>query len=137
MLEWKDEYKIGIEAVDHEHRELINLINAALELIDQARQSGREAREKVLDRLGDIHGSTSAHFALEERTMVDRSYPDYEHHKADHEDLLDALLDFIDDVDREEDAIPVTELEGRLTDWFSTHFRTQDAKYHGFLRDLS
>ena len=127
MLEWKDEYKIGIEAVDHEHRELI----------ETARQSGRVARDDILDRLGDIHGNTSAHFALEERTMIDRSYPHYEVHKADHEDLLDTLLDFIDDVDREADAIPVATLESRLTDWFSTHFGSHDATYHTFLKDLS
>ena len=27
LLQWKDQYAIGIDAVDHEHRELIDLIN--------------------------------------------------------------------------------------------------------------
>ena len=27
LLQWKSEYAIGIDAVDHEHRELIDLIN--------------------------------------------------------------------------------------------------------------
>ena len=29
LLEWKDSYSVGIAAVDHEHRELIDLINTA------------------------------------------------------------------------------------------------------------
>ena len=27
FLRWKDEFSVGIEAVDHEHKELIDLIN--------------------------------------------------------------------------------------------------------------
>jgi len=27
LLRWKDEYGVGIEAVDYEHKELIDLIN--------------------------------------------------------------------------------------------------------------
>ena len=27
LLQWKDHYSVGIDAVDHEHKELIDLIN--------------------------------------------------------------------------------------------------------------
>ena len=27
LIEWRDKFQLGIPAVDHEHRELINLIN--------------------------------------------------------------------------------------------------------------
>ena len=34
LLQWKDQYSVGIEAVDHEHRELIDLINKFPGLLD-------------------------------------------------------------------------------------------------------
>lgn len=36
LLRWKDEYSVGIEAVDHEHRQLIDLINRLHEQLDAA-----------------------------------------------------------------------------------------------------
>ena len=34
LLEWRDDFRIGIEGVDHEHRALIEQINAVYALID-------------------------------------------------------------------------------------------------------
>ena len=30
LIEWQDEFKIGIPSIDHEHQELIALINACM-----------------------------------------------------------------------------------------------------------
>ena len=34
LLQWKDEYSVGIDAVDYEHKELIDLINRLHEELD-------------------------------------------------------------------------------------------------------
>lgn len=123
-IEWKDEYSVGNAAVDHEHRELIRLINE----LQRALESGFE-REQVVTALGEVYAQIAAHFALEEKSMRDSAYPDYEEHKADHEALLDQLRDFMD---RVEDGDTTVEqwLPDELGQWFSEHFRTHDAKLH-------
>lgn len=127
LLRWQDTYTIGIPAVDHEHRELIELINIA-----HGRLSDIAGADAVLDVLSEIHVRISAHFALEERVMRDLAYDEYEDHKADHERLLDDILAIMDDYeaargyDRERFA-------ARLDGWFTEHFRTRDARLHRFL----
>ena len=87
-ISWKDEYRINIPSVDHEHQQLIAQIN---EIFEQLRQDHRAPQ--VADSLGELHASIAAHFALEEKVMADHHYDQFAEHKADHEELLDELRD--------------------------------------------
>jgi len=125
-LEWKDSYSVGVEAVDHEHRELIDLVNR----LHQALEGGADV-EHVF---GDLFRSISAHFALEERFMREHGYDQVTQHKADHERLLDQLRDIMDDY-REGGADPAGRMAAGVDDWFVNHFRTHDARLHSRLGD--
>jgi hemerythrin len=124
LLSWKDEYSVGIEAVDHEHKELIGLINR---LHDQL--GGPAAKATVPAFFGDLLKAISAHFALEETFMRDRSYHAFEAHKGDHERLVDDLRVMMDRSERSED-IDRVDLAQRLDSWFSRHFKTHNARLH-------
>lgn len=127
LLTWKAEYSVGIEAVDFEHREMIELIN---ELYDEI--SDRKDLDSIEQFLGDIHAMISAHFALEERVMKRSAYDEYEAHKDDHEELLDQIRDLMDTFFLDPDK-GLTLLQNRLSDWFANHFSTFDARLHGQL----
>ena len=100
LLQWKDRYSVGIAAVDHEHKELIDLINR---LYDEWVKGG--PRGSVEGFFGDLYKGISAHFALEERFMRERGYDQLTAHKNDHERLLDEIRDIMDDfVDEEQTA---------------------------------
>ena len=124
LIEWRNEFSLGIPSVDHEHRELIELINTT-----HARLRAGAQHAEVEDFLGEIFARISAHFALEERTMLLLGYPEYWGHKADHERLLDQLRDIMEDFETS-DALDVDALSARLDDWFTIHFRTFDARLH-------
>ena len=124
LIHWRDEFCLGVKAVDQEHRELIELINE----LDDAMQS-QCSYDAVVETLGEIYAQISAHFALEEKIMRDAHYPDFDSHKQDHETLLDELLEIIDSV--EDDGRYDRQLLSLALDrWFSDHFRTHDAKLH-------
>ena len=127
LLQWKEDYAVGIEAVDHEHRELIALINAL-----HAELRAPEAEVTVAEFLGEIYARIAAHFALEERVMRDRRYDQYDDHKADHERLLDDIREIMDDYELHE-AYDDQSLAARLGDWFGTHFRDKDSRLHKHL----
>jgi len=124
LLQWKDDFKVGITEVDHEHRELIGLIN---ELHENAKED--PDIDRVLEALGDIFALISAHFALEEKMMRDTHYPAYGDHKEDHETLLDDLRDIMDVVE-DDGTFDERQLSIDLNRWFGDHFRTHDAKLH-------
>jgi hemerythrin len=127
LLQWKPEYSVGIESMDFEHRQMIELIN---ELHDEL--AGRRDKESIQQFLGDIHAAISMHFALEERIMQDANYHEYAAHKQDHEDLLEQIRDMMDAFTGDTEA-EFTELRERLSGWFSVHFSTFDARMHGKL----
>ncbi len=124
LLQWKDEFKVGITEVDHEHRELIGLINELHEAIQQSVDP-----DQILDSLGEIYAQISAHFALEEKMMRKTRYPAYAEHKEDHEILLDDLRDIMDDVE-DDGVLNEAQLITDLNRWFGDHFQTHDAKLH-------
>jgi len=128
LIEWRDDFRIGIASVDHEHRALVDLINDL-----HAKLGDKVDTATVIEVLGEIFARISAHFALEEAIMRERGYDDFDAHKADHEELLDGLRDIMDAV--EEEAFPDLEaaLSERLERWFTVHFRTHDARLHRFL----
>lgn len=128
LIEWQDHFALGIPEVDHEHREMIDLIN---ELHEHMRSS--EAGDRIADFLGEIFAKISAHFALEERDMRRMAYDEYDDHKSDHEKLLDELRDIMDAY--EDDAsFDELALAATLSHWFTEHFRTRDARLHRFLK---
>ena len=74
LLEWRDEFCTGIKGVDYEHEALIRQINAVYAMIADSGE-----RELIIDSLGEIYGSISAHFALEEQMMkVAQNQMDYQ-----------------------------------------------------------
>lgn len=124
LIKWRKEFCTGIPGIDYEHEQLIEQINSVYALIDD-----KADRESVVDRLGEIYGSISAHFILEEKMMERHNYDHYHEHKSDHERLLDDIGDITDNFGN------TTELDDQkfkqsLNDWFQNHFKTHDARLH-------
>ena len=130
LIEWRDEFAIGIPAVDYEHKGMIRMINQLHEEL-----SAEPSRDTVTDFLAEIHALISAHFALEEKEMREMGYDEFGDHKDDHERLLDEIRDIMDDFLDGEPADYAEDLSRRLESWFTEHFRTRDARLHRFLKD--
>ena len=121
-IAWKPDYSVGDPAIDHEHQELIGLVNAAAGAILDGRPGADVDRS-----LGDLYRAISAHFAHEERQMQRADYDGFRPHKADHEHLLDALRDIMDGASDATDRT-ADRLTSVLEAWFTDHFRTHDAR---------
>lgn len=127
LIEWREEYSVGVPAVDYEHKGLIKLINDAHE-----RLQSRQSADTVQECLGEIYAQISSHFALEEEIMRRRDYDRYLQHKADHERLLEEIRDIMDAVEDAGTYDP-QQLAEALGRWFGEHFRTEDARLHRYL----
>lgn len=123
-ISWKPEFSVGNPAVDHEHRELVELVNIAGSAILDGRPDADVNRS-----LGDLYRAISAHFAHEEHHMKRARYDQFTPHKSDHERLLDALRDIMDGAEAGDVTI-ARHLTEVLEAWFTDHFRTHDARLH-------
>jgi hemerythrin-like metal-binding protein len=125
LVEWHEEFCTGIDPVDYEHWELVDLINRLFESL-----GGSDERAAVSGFLGDLHDAVAAHFALEEKLMVESRYRGYTEHKADHERLLDELRDIMEAHEAGAFANCADYLAERLEVWFMRHFHTLDMQLH-------
>ncbi len=120
---WSDDFLIGIEELDYEHRCLIEDINKLhgelLAYVDL---------DRIKDTLGRIHSRIQAHFALEERFMVARGHSLYPEHKAEHERLLDEYTELMTKFEREPNLGAREAIEGVLRHWIVGHIVTSDKK---------
>ena len=124
LIQWRDEFCTGIPGVDYEHQELIKQINTVYTLIDN-----NADQQTIIDALGEIYGSISAHFSLEEQMMKRHNYDQYHEHKEDHDRLLDDIIDISDEF---EISLNLNQelFKQKLNDWFQNHFKTHDARLH-------
>lgn len=127
-IEWQESYRLGIPAVDYEHQELIALLNDLYEGLQ-----GGVDQQSVDAFLGEVYARISSHFALEEKVMRDRGYDHYADHKAAHESLLEEIREIMDEHDAGAFENATGVLAERLQIWFTEHFRTHDARFHGSL----
>lgn len=127
LIEWKDSYSIGVPDVDHEHKEMIQIINELFTHI-----AGDDSHATTLYFLGEIYAKIASHFALEEKIMHEKKYDEFLDHKEDHDHLLDKILDIMDEYEQSENIDNEVFAE-KLNNWFGEHFRTKDARLHKFL----
>ena len=128
LIEWREDFETGVADVDHEHRELVDLLNEL-----HAKLENDESKETVSAFLGEVFAKISAHFALEETVMRKHGYDEYTEHKADHEHLLDEIRDIMDDYEAGQFADFRDQLGHAVRDWFVGHFKTKDARLHKML----
>jgi hemerythrin-like metal-binding protein len=125
LIEWRKEFETGIPDVDHEHRELVDLINSL-----HAHIESRADKPRIPEFLGEVFARIAAHFALEESIMRKHAYDEYESHKAEHEKLLDEIRDIMDAQRNAPSSLYENKLSTVVKNWFIDHFKSKDARLH-------
>ncbi len=122
-LVWKDEYSVGIEEMDNDHKKLLNLINQLQTAVHY--YTGKEFEEKALDELVDY---TKTHFKKEEKLLEDNGYADLEAHKVQHEEFIAKVNEFLEQYKKDSEVTVIDTLEF-LKDWLIKHINGTDKEY--------
>jgi len=135
-IDWSDEYKLGLPAIDAEHQDLLAICNEFLEFAQA--DCAPSLLATVLDRMVM---RTRAHFVAEERMLDRHGYPDLVVHKAEHDRLL-AQADTLRRrfaAENQQDGLRQLTLETAefLQSWLLDHIRTNDRPYRPFLMSLA
>ncbi len=113
FLEWDASFETGVQAIDYEHRKLVDLLNA----IDEDLRGGRPHAE-IAGTLGEFHSLATAHLALEERFMRKIGDPQLAARRRRHDQLLDRVRDIMDGF--EGGGFPgMAALSQALSDWLA------------------
>lgn len=123
---WDDSLAIGIEAVDTQHRRIVDYINE----LEEARITGD--RMGVSQVLIGIIDYTMTHFAFEEELMVLADYPLTQAHKHAHNLFTVRINDYLE---QHENGADVTRnLLAELKLWLSQHVQGEDRRYAPFIK---
>ena len=129
LIVWQDEYSVGIEHIDQDHKKLINLLNQFSTAYDHA--MSEEYERAALKELVDY---TKYHFQREEKLMAEYGYPDFEAHKAQHKNMITKVESFVK-LYEEKGHESLDEVSAFLIDWLLNHINGSDKAYGPYLNE--
>jgi hemerythrin len=132
LFEWQPSYEIGVEVIDQQHQQLVDIINNLHKLLEHSNeQFSANAFDSLLQRLFDY---TRYHFTTEEDLMAESGYPEDQlhKHKRQHQRFIAELnasqLD-IDSLTRSDAEI----IQAFLVNWLQNHILKVDTTLIPFL----
>jgi hemerythrin len=128
-IQWKDEYSVGITHIDQDHKKLIILLNQFTIAYDHA--MSEEFEKEALEELINY---THYHFDREEKLMSENDYPDFEAHKAKHQEMIKEVGKFVD-LYNEKGHDAMKEISEYLTVWLINHINGTDKEYSQYLNE--
>jgi hemerythrin len=139
VIEWSNELKLGVPAMDAEHRHLLQLTN---DFLTAARQTA--SFERLSRILGELIARTRIHFQAEE-TLLDRAgYPGLAGHRSAHGRLLveaQRLYERLRSLDaaQDPDAARALTIEAAkfLQRWLVDHIIADDRPYRPYVLHLT
>jgi hemerythrin len=130
QIEWRDELSVGVNAIDDQHKELINRFNALLRACNDG-----HGKEEVGELLGFLRDYVAVHFCDEEALQQEQGYPGYPAHRHQHLEFVGRL----DDLHRKyfTDGASLTlviQANNMMIDWLINHISKEDRKIGEFMR---
>ena len=121
ILEWIEDYRIGVDSLDYEHQDLFQRINEL-----HAELTRHDDKAMVESCLGEIHARLESHFALEERFMREHKHAAYAGHKAEHDRFLDDFVGLMAAFAGDPGQALGPRLATLLSTWIVRHLTTHD-----------
>jgi hemerythrin len=123
LINWTDNFLVGVEEVDRQHRHLVDIVNR----LHDAMQMGGKSRD-VLRVLDDLVNYTKYHFAAEERQMQMAGYPKLAEHRRKHESMVAKVGEFATDALTGKTTVTMR-LMSFLKEWLSRHILETDKEF--------
>ena len=123
LIDWTDDFEMGIPSVDDQHRKLVEIVNK----FDEAANHGKGSRimNKILD---DLLNYTAEHFTAEEKLLEDAEYPKLKQHQSQHRQLLQRIERLQFEFDQQGKRI-TTDVKEFLKYWLISHILKEDKAY--------
>lgn len=123
LFHWSDDFSVGIQEVDNQHKMLFELINRIF--VVALRREHRGSMSEIIDTLINY---TRTHFVLEEQLLRAAGYPGLATHMLEHGRFIERM----ESVARkylQEDKVVTFELMNFLKHWLKEHILETDMAY--------
>ena len=133
-LIWTEEYSVGIEIIDNQHKEFFNLCNNLLELSEGKVEFTQGESVLAINRLGDY---AKYHLGTEEEYFEKYNVPHMEDHIKSHDHFRVKSAELISKVSNRNYDLKDTLKESGLFagNWLFEHILSMDKKYSMFFNE--
>lgn len=129
-FKWKDEYSVGIETIDNQHKHLFELGGRIVDLADA--NDDFDHYDEIMEVIQELKDYTVYHFGFEEDLMQKYAYNDYETHKFHHFFAVKKIHKFEEEDFDENQKDAVMKMVAFISDWVTNHILQEDQKYKDF-----
>lgn len=127
FFKWKDEYSIGIDVIDKQHKHLMEIGSRIMDLADT--NDGVDNYDEIVDVLQELKQYTVYHFGYEEEIMQKLEYEHYNSHKFEHYFVIKKIQKFEQEDLDEKQSETILKLVEFISDWIANHILQEDMKY--------
>ena len=129
QFEWREEYSIGVDSIDQEHKRLFRIINKLFDFKEEEKDNQCTCQEGIKY----FKGHAVKHFADEEAYMASIGYEGLEQHRRIHQDfrknILPALEQELERTDYSQESME--HFLGVCAGWLVGHTLTEDQAITG------
>ncbi len=125
LVKWKDEYSLGNELVDEQHKSLFAMLN------DLAEAGPGDKESAAYTCLSRMLKYAQEHFRDEEKLMRDNGYPSLSDHIKEHERFVSQVRDYTEAVYNT--YVPFQDMLEYLNNWLVEHILGCDQKYMDYI----
>ncbi|MCP4337750.1 MAG: hemerythrin family protein [Desulfobulbaceae bacterium] len=126
VINWKDEYSVGVKEMDDQHKKLIGMVNKLI-----SEQKSLTDPRTIADLLTEMTEYAQVHFRAEEYLMAEYGYDQKDLQETQHQAFIDETIAFYSATDIGPNILS-TALLDYLATWLIEHILKEDMKYKEF-----
>jgi len=123
FFKWKDNFSVGIEVIDKQHRMFLEQLNSYHEKISEHLDS-----KTVAEFIDNLKAYVNIHFRYEEALMREHNYPQYYAHHQHHQYFVSRIIKFEESANKG-DVRSIESMMEFMRDWFINHILQVDKEF--------
>jgi len=132
-IAWDDGLLTGNALVDLQHHRIFEKISDLVLACEEGRST-----EKLEDMLVFLINYTIRHFTDEEALQLEYNYPDYQHHKKEHDDFRATVANLVQKLKESGSSAELSSDVNRIVvRWLINHINSEDKKLSDHIRSIT
>ncbi|MCX7903409.1 MAG: bacteriohemerythrin [Caloramator sp.] len=124
MIKWREDYSLGVENIDQQHKHLIEIANRVYDA--HKNQFYVDKYDKIVEILKELKDYTIYHFDEEEKFMKEIGYEGYFMHKIEHQKFIEKIQAIdLEKIDEDQDKY-LLDIFNFIADWLVNHILEED-----------
>lgn len=123
LIEWKEQYSVGVEEIDEQHQKMIGIINELFHAVEQSKE-----KERIPFILTELVSYAEYHFSTEEKHFEEFDFEGKEEHIKVHNSYREKIAQFLKKHKEGDGALPF-EILIFLKEWWVGHITGMDRGY--------